>query len=270
VRVSATAERREMAARDRPALMGPMDGWLACRRQWPCMTENLDRNPKFLSLAVHEFRTPLSVVSGYLRMLLRHYGRSMPEQQRMLVELGENSCGSMAKLLADLSDLAHLEGGHAALRREPVRLVPLLLDVARDVHEGETRGITFGVRQDGVDVQVLGDRARLAAAFSTLAAAVLRERAEASSMLAACRVVEEGGGTVVRTAITEASAIDASLDGGEYEAFDEYRGGLGFRILLASRIVAAHGGRIVSPAAARGRLAIVISLPVATDAERIG
>ena len=234
------------------------------------MTENHDRSPKFLSLAVHEFRTPVSVVSGYLRMLLRHHGSSMTEQQRMLVELGEKSCGLLAALIADLSDLAQLEGGHTTIRREPVRLVPLLAEVARHVHEGADRGITFGVRPDGVDAQVLGDRARLAAAFSALAAAVLRERAEASPMLAACRVLEGPGGRVVNTAIAEASEIDAALDGREHEAFDEYRGGLGFRILLASRIVAAHGGRVVAPVAARGRMAIVVSLPVAPDAERIG
>jgi K+-sensing histidine kinase KdpD len=234
------------------------------------MTENHDQSPKFLSLAVHEFRTPVSVVSGCLRMLLRHYGGSMTEQQRMLVELSEKSCGSLAALLADLSDLAQLEGSHTTTRREPVRLMPLLAEVARDVHEGEDRGITFDVRPDGVDVQVLGDRTRLAAAFSALAAAVLRERAEASPMLAACRVLEEPGGRFVNTAITDASAIDATLDCREHEAFDEYRGGLGFRILLASHIVAAHGGRILSPAAARGRLAIVVSLPVAPEAERNG
>jgi signal transduction histidine kinase len=186
------------------------------------------------------------------------------------VDLAEKSCGSVAGLLGELSDLSQLEGERAAARRDPIRLLPLLADVARDVHEGQERGITFDVRPGDADVLVLGDRTRLSAAFATLAAAVLRERVEAAPMQAACRTIDTPEGPVVKTAIAEASAIDAVLDASDHEAFDEYRGGLGFRLLIASRVVALHGGRIVSPVAARGRLAIVVSLPVTPDAESIG
>ncbi len=233
------------------------------------MADNHDRSAKFLSLAVHELRTPVSVVSGYLRMLLRHFGATLTDEQRHLVELGEKSCNSLAGLLAELSELSQFEGGATVLQRQPIRLLPLLADVAKVVHEGQDRGITFGVRGSDPDVLVLGDPRRLTAAFSTLATAVLRERAGAEPMLAASRVVDDAGGRVVKTAIAEASDVDAVLDD-RHEAFDEYRGGLGFRLLVASRIVEAHGGRIVSPVAARGRLAVVVSLPVAPDAESIG
>jgi signal transduction histidine kinase len=234
------------------------------------MTDNHDRSAKFLSLAVHEFRTPVSVVSGYLRMLLRHFGDTLTDQQRTLLELGEKSCGSIAALLTELSELAQLEGPQPPIRREPVRLLPLLADVAKDVHEGHDRGITFGVRAGDPDVQIQGDRGRLSTAFATLAEAVLRERVDSAPMLAGCRLLETPDGPIVRTAIADALTIDAILEDQGHDAFDEYRGGLGFRLLLASRIVAAHGGRIISPVAARGRLAIVVSLPVAPDAESIG
>jgi two-component system, OmpR family, sensor kinase len=234
------------------------------------MTENHDPGAKFLSLAVHELRTPVSVVSGYLRMLLRHFGDSLTDQQRALVELGEKSCGSITALLAQLSELAQLEGEQASLRREPIRLVPLLADVAKDVPEGADRGIALTVRPDAPDVQVLGDPGRLTAAFATLAVAVLRERADPSPMQVACRVVETAEGRLLKTAIDEASTIDAALEDRDHDAFDEFRGGLGFRLLLASRIISAHGGRIVSPNAARGHLSIVVTLPVAPDATGVG
>ena len=50
------------------------------------MTDNRDSQAKLLSLAVHEFRTPVAVVSGYLRMLLRHFGGNLTEQQRKLLQ----------------------------------------------------------------------------------------------------------------------------------------------------------------------------------------
>jgi K+-sensing histidine kinase KdpD len=234
------------------------------------MADNHDRSANLLSLAVHELRTPVSVVSGYLRMLLRHFGESLTDQQRSLVEQAEKSCGSLATLLGDLSDLAHLEGGQTVIQRAPVPLGPLLADLATDVHEGLDRGITFGVRACETDVVVLGDARRLSTALATLATAVLRERADPASMLAACRLEDTGDGRIVRIAIAEASSIDSVLADDGHEDFDEYRGGLGFRLVLASCIVVAHGGRVSSPVSARGRLAILVSLPVAPDAESSG
>ncbi len=233
------------------------------------MPDNHERSAKLMSLAVHEFRTPVSVVSGYLRMLLRHFGDTLTDQQRTLVENAEKSCGSVSSLLGELSELAQLESGQAQPRREPVPLAPLLVGLAKDVHEGEDRGITFVVRACEPDVLVLGDARRLAAAFTTLAVAVLRERADSASMAAACRVHATSAGRSVRIAIAEASAVDALLDGEGHDEFDAYRGGLGFRLLLASHIVGAHGGRIWSPVVDRGRLALVVSLPVAPRAEGV-
>jgi K+-sensing histidine kinase KdpD len=234
------------------------------------MDENPDRGSKLLALAVHEFRTPLSVVSGYLRMLLRHYGQSMPDQQRTLLELGEKSCGALAAMLAEAADLVAFDAGETPIRREPLRLVPLLDAVAGAVQEGRDRGITFEVRSDAPAAWLDGDAGRLAAALTTLATAVLRERADSALVQAGCRVVGASDDQSVRIAFANASAVDEALDGPDDVPFDEYRGGLGFRLVLASHVVAAHGGRVWSPVTTRGRLVLVASLPLLPSAPRVG
>ena len=50
------------------------------------------RWPRLLSLTVHEFRTPMTVVAGYLRMLLKDRAGPITEQQRRLLEEAEKSC----------------------------------------------------------------------------------------------------------------------------------------------------------------------------------
>ena len=47
------------------------------------------RWPKVLSLSVHEFRTPMTVVAGYLRMLLKDRAGPITDQQRKLLEEAE-------------------------------------------------------------------------------------------------------------------------------------------------------------------------------------
>jgi signal transduction histidine kinase len=50
-----------------------------------------------LSLTVHELRTPVTVVSGYLRMLLKEQGGPLTEKQRKMLEEAERSCGRIGR-----------------------------------------------------------------------------------------------------------------------------------------------------------------------------
>jgi signal transduction histidine kinase len=69
------------------------------------------RWPKVLSLSVHEFRTPMTVVAGYIRMLLKDRAGPLNEQQRKLLEEAEKSCARLSALLVEVSDLSALEAG---------------------------------------------------------------------------------------------------------------------------------------------------------------
>jgi two-component system, OmpR family, sensor histidine kinase BaeS len=232
------------------------------------MSDHRNRCAKLVSLAVHEFRTPTAVVAGYLRMVLRHFDQNLSDQQRKLLEESEKSCGALAKLLADFADLAQLEEGAIGFRREPVSLWPLLRDMASTVQEGKDRGVTLEVQTPEEAVVVEGDPRRLSEAVGSLMTAVMRERQAETKVLAACRLgIHDGTRSAVialgdhESAGSLAEAFDIS-DSHEQQSFDEYRGGLGFRLPAAARIVEAHGGRLASPVAQRGRLAIVMSLPV--------
>lgn len=233
------------------------------------MTDHRSR-ADLLSLAVHEFRTPVAVVSGYLRMLLRHFGDTLTEQQRKLLQESEKSCGNLANLLSEASELANLEAGKVNVRREPVAIFELLKQVAGGVHEAEDRGVTLQVRDGGHAPVIMGDPDRLRTALASLLAATLRERAESGVVVAAGAVAKDTSPPVVVIAVGDEQTAQqlAASAGAASEPFDEYRGGLGFRLPIAARIIEAHGGRVSSPVAARGRLAIVLSLPLATESER--
>src|SRR5918992_4554714 len=86
------------------------------------------RWPKLLSLAVHEFRTPITVVAGYIRMLLKDRAGPLSDAQRRLLEEAEKSCGRLSALVAEMSDLANLEAGTAPLNRGDLDLQALLAD----------------------------------------------------------------------------------------------------------------------------------------------
>ena len=117
------------------------------------MTAEQKLFPRAMSLAVHELRTPVTVVAGYLRMLLREQGGPLTEKQRKMLEEAERSCNRIGALVAEMSELGKLEGGDLAFARQEFDFAALLAELASAMHEGEDRGVRLVVR--GIDRPVL-------------------------------------------------------------------------------------------------------------------
>lgn len=224
--------------------------------------------PKLLSLAVHEFRTPASVVGGYLRMLQRDAESPLTDRQRKMIDEAEKSCARIVALVAELSDVSKIDAGLITFASQPLDLFPLVQEVANTVHESEDRDVRLEVRGDAAGATVLGDAARLQAAFHSIFRAILREQ-PSSCTIVALRQVENIGG--VRTAVVrvgeEATVQSAYVS--EPGPFDEKRGGLGLLLPIARRVIEHHGGRLTAPLTAGdggepspSRGAAVISIPL--------
>src|SRR5437867_520692 len=84
------------------------------------------RWPRLLSLSVHEFRTPLSVVAGYISMLLTNRAGALTQAQRKLLEEAQKSCVRLTEILKELSDLGNIEDGKAPLTTRKADLRAIL------------------------------------------------------------------------------------------------------------------------------------------------
>src|SRR3954469_7658034 len=122
------------------------------------------RWPKVLSLAVHEFRTPITVVAGYIRMLLKDRAGALTDPQRRLLEEAEKSCGRLSALLTEMSDLSGLEAGTATFNRAPVDFRTALKDAAAGLPELTDRPVTIDVETGDGPAMVEADPIRLRAA----------------------------------------------------------------------------------------------------------
>jgi signal transduction histidine kinase len=229
-------------------------------------TSTVENYPPLLSLAVHEFRTPASVVGGYLRMLQRD--PDLNERQRKMIEEAEKSCARLVAIVTELSDIGKLDSGALALARQPVDLFSLTAEVAEHVQEGSDREVRLVVRGPASGAPVVGDGTRLRSAFDAIFRAILREKPGPATVVVERRLDSRGGtGSAVFVIAEEDSVV------GAYDArpgvFEETRGGLGLALPLARRVIAGHGGEVWSPAEpeplARG--SIIIRIPV-TESHR--
>lgn len=221
--------------------------------------------PKLLSLSAHELRSPLSVVAGYIRMLVKERAGPISKQQRQLLEEAERSCGRLSHVLAELSELSQLESGTAPFNRSTVDLTPLLADVVAALPELPDRAMSV-VLFAASDASIQGDAVRLKAAFSSILHALRRELVTSDQLAVRVDVADTDGARSVRITIGEPNRMGdlQQLGPTELAAFDEWRGGNGLSLPNARRIIEAHGGRVWSPAGAGqtdGKASAIITLP---------
>ena len=214
---------------------------------------------QLLSLAVHEFRTPASVVGGYLRMLQRNSDAPLSERQRRMIDEAERSCQRLVALIAELSEIQKLDADLIELAQQGFDAFPAIAEAAQGVHEAEDRNVRLVVRGESAGASMRGDVTRLQKAFATIFRASMREMPSDTTVVADRRFDRRDGEDSAVLIVADEPNVQASYDA-EPVPFDEKRGGLGLALPIARRIIERHQGRIWSPAGSRSTA--IISLPV--------
>ena len=208
------------------------------------MASSVDpRWPKILSLTVHEFRTPMTVVSGYIRMLLKDRAGAITDQQRRLLEEAEKSCGRLSALVAEVSELSNLEAGTLPFNTQQTDVRAALRAALESLPALPDREVRIDLALGDGPVSLNGDPVRLAQAFGAVVAALRREVIGDTGL--AVRDRTSDGGYEVSLGDGDAlAAIDADAD---LPVFDEWRGGVGLSLAVARRVLNAHDAQLNAP-----------------------
>jgi signal transduction histidine kinase len=217
---------------------------------------------RLLGLSVHEIRTPLTVVGGYVRMLLKGNAGAVTDPQRHLLEEAEKSCGRLSGLLDQMSDVANLEARTATFNRSLVALGPVLTEAIEALPALPDRAIRITLEVGDGGARVSGDPVRLKTALTSLVTALRRELVTSTELFVTERTSELGGRPASRITISDLDN-HAALEQAEPSSlttFDEWRGGCGLSLAVARRIIDAHGGAVWSPGDG-SKAAAVVMLP---------
>lgn len=208
------------------------------------------RWPKILSLSVHEFRTPMTVVAGYIRMLLKDKAGALNDQQRRLLEEAEKSCGRLTALLAEVSELSALEAGTASFTRQAIDLNTVLQTAIQQLAPLPDREVRIDLQPVEGPAPINGDPAKLAQALGAVIAALRREMVTSDRLIVRARRVSSNGRGGYDVLVGDESGI-AALEAeppGSGATFDEWRGGVGLSLINARRILNAHDSSLSAPA----------------------
>jgi K+-sensing histidine kinase KdpD len=212
---------------------------------------------RLISLVAHELRTPLSVVSGYLKMLASERTGALTDPQRRAIAGADRACQHLTALASDMSWMGRIERGEVSASRAPLPLAALLREMAAThTPHDEHPVLVEAVVPD--DFTITADASHLRRALTTMLAAVVRAAPDHATV----QIASARRAPLLLIAMAPAPGVDTllALDIDTLEPPDESQGGLGVGLPLARRLMALDGGSLHARKS-ENALALLLALP---------
>ena len=121
-----------------------LGGWWVARRSTEPVRDSFQRMRNFMADAAHELRTPAAVVAGHAEVALRQ-PREAAEYAQILGAI-HGEAARLSGILENLLTIARADAGAWPVRREPLYLDDLLLDVTENAGAlASEKGVTLDV-----------------------------------------------------------------------------------------------------------------------------
>lgn len=218
----------------------------------------------FFSNVSHEFRTPLTLMTGPLEGLLGN-SRSLGAEAREAVEIAHRNCLRLGKLVNALLDFSRIEAGRMAASYVSTDLATFTTDLASNFRSlMETGGLAFHVECEPLPREVYVDRGMWEKIVLNLLSNAFKFTLRGSVTV---RLTTSGENAVLSVADTGVGIPEQELPR-LFERFHRVAGaggrsyeGTGIGLALASELVRLHGGSIqVKSIPSRGST-FVVTIP---------
>jgi signal transduction histidine kinase len=203
---------------------------------------------EFVSTVSHEFKTPLTTITGFLSVMLDGETGPMNEQQMKFLQIAKAAARRLAGLVSDLLDLSRLEGG-ARMELRPLDLVDLVGQSVENHQPAAAEGEkTLSWTPPAGLSQAVGDQRWLGLVVDNLISNALKFTPSGGRVTVAAR---DKGEFLMVSVADDGIGIPPQDRDKIFERF--YRAsnrsevnapGTGLGLAIAREVVAKHGGKI--------------------------
>ena len=153
--------------------------------------QNKDKQRReLLTHLSHDLRTPLASLQGYLETVELKGRELSDEQHKRFIGIAFKNASQLKRLVDQIFELAHLEGGQVTVNLETFPLGELLYDIAaKFALKAKAKNITLLVEPQNCDHQVHSDIGKLERVLSNLIENALRHTADGGQII--LRLTEE-------------------------------------------------------------------------------
>lgn len=218
---------------------------------------------RFLSIASHELKTPLTAILGWTEMLKRIDSDEIRAEAMRAIE---QSARTQAELIEDLLDASRIREGKLVLRPESMDLPSVVASVLKTVKPtADQRGVVLEADIPANLSPIQGDPARIRQVVANLLANAIkftprgktvRTSVRIDDIAATIRVEDQGEGI-------SPEFLPHIFEELQQEEKGARAGGLGLGLYIVKTIVDMHGGTVEAHSDGPGRGAtFVMRLPV--------
>jgi signal transduction histidine kinase len=227
------------------------------------------RKSRFMRLAAHQLRAPLSAIRSLLSITLADYKGLDEAKRREVIQRAETRTGQLLDLLADLLALARLRD--ARLATDELTLVPVDEAVGRVVEfyrpQATERHQNLTAQLEAGEATVLAEEARLRDVFTNLVSNAVKYTPDGGSVLVTTRsddtrVICEVADTGIGIADEDQEHLfEEFFRAGNAKGFAQEGTGLGLSII--KEIVEGAGGTIECASQQGEGTRFTVTLPLA-------
>ncbi len=222
------------------------------------------RKDDAMAVCAHDLRSPLNVILGHVRLLLRGSRGPLGAPQKQSVESIERQVLRMVELVEDLLDLRALERGRLTLERHPGDLKALVEESCGNLAVlAQSHGLSLLCEVAEETIEVSMDPGKIREVLENLVGNALRLTPSPGTI--AVRLFAEG--SAARLEVRDSGpGIAPEILPKIFEAGSgwrrERRAGNGLGLAICREIVELHGGRIEAQNLPGGGAAFVVRLPI--------
>ena len=235
----------------------------------------LDRlKAEFVSVASHELKTPINVITGYLQLLKEHVYGPLTERQAEVVDTLAAQGKSLSRLVRGLLDVSRFEAGGGRIDPRTIALPAFLGDLERTFRVlAIQREVAFEVsRENELPAEVVWDPEQMNEVLGNLLSNAFKFTVKGGRVRL---LVRREGEHVQMTVADTGAGIPAAQLPYVFEKFytaDNQTTGLkgtGLGLAIAKGIVTAHGGSISVQSTVGTGTSFTILLPMRALAARV-
>jgi len=209
------------------------------------LEEEKSRFLRFISIAAHDLKAPLTAIQGFLWVMLGGYAGELADKQRNMMERSSRRINELLNLISDLLDIPRIETGQIVPEMKEISLRQVIrncLEGQRDL--AKEKGIKIKVELPQTVSKIRGSSPRLQQVITNLIDNAVTYTPEGTVTL---RVEEKNNEIQVEVIDTGIGIPPEDMP----QVFDDFFRasnvevkGTGLGLSISKRIVEAHGGKI--------------------------
>jgi signal transduction histidine kinase len=209
------------------------------------LEEEKSRFLRFLGIAAHDLKAPLTAIQGFLWVMLGGYSGEITEKQRNMLERSTYRIKELLNLISDLLDIPRIETGQIVEEMKQVSLNRIIKASFGDLRElAKQKKLKLETELPRALPKIYGSAPRLQQVITNLVSNAINYTPEGSVTVRVKEKKNEVQVEIMDTGIGIPAEDLPRLFEDFFRASNVESKGTGLGLSIARRIVEAHGGRI--------------------------